>query len=97
MVFSQGWVQVVAPSWGFENVPEAGFGRKLWTCMGSGDNYLPHVVQPADTHHFYKDVSMHLKECFTESMARSPTGVLDLCDVFMAINNADRHVCQPED
>ena len=57
---------------------------------------LTWLLQPADTHLFYK-YKMRVKRCFTEAMARSPTGMLDLRDVILAINHAVRHVCQAHD
>ena len=57
---------------------------------------LTWLLQPADTHVFYK-YKMRLKRCCTEAMARSPTGVLDFRDVLLAVNHAVRHVCQAHD
>ena len=54
---------------------------------------LTWLLQPADTHLFYK-YKMYLRKRYLESMARCEEGALQLRAVLKAINDAVRYVCQ---
>ena len=54
---------------------------------------LTWLLQPADTHLFYK-YKMYLRKRYLKSMARCEEGALQLRAVLKAINDAVRYVCQ---
>ena len=54
---------------------------------------LTWLIQPADTHAFYK-YKMFLRKRYVEAMARSSEGQLQLREVLMAMNDGVRYVFQ---
>ena len=57
---------------------------------------LTWLIQPADTHAFYK-YKMYLKKRYAEARARSADGELQLREVLKAINDGVRYVFQAHD
>ena len=57
---------------------------------------LTWLIQPADTHVFYK-YKMYLKKRYAEAVACSQEGALNLREVLLAMNAGVRYVCQARD